>query len=158
LSQLAELLMERFDVTGNLGDLDEPVRWFRQALAATEPGTVRYAGRLSNLGQALLGWYERTHRPADLDEAVDLFARAVDLVTVETAARGTFLSGLGAALEYPVRGSWRAGRPGPGHRGDERGGGADPRGRNRVVRGESPAQSGTADASAVRRQWRAGGS
>lgn len=70
LANFANVLMERFEVTSAVDDLDRAVALYREA-AGLPDVDQRRAARLSNLGIALRTRFETTGSEADLDEAVE---------------------------------------------------------------------------------------
>ncbi|GGQ21153.1 hypothetical protein BKA00_001143 [Actinomadura coerulea] len=73
-SSVSMALLARFERTDALPDLDESVRFGREATAHRDH--PKFASHSADLGFALQARYQRTGSPADLDEAVSCFERA----------------------------------------------------------------------------------
>jgi CHAT domain-containing protein len=104
-NSLGQSLLQRYERTGALVDLDESVAVLTQAYAGASPGTPWYPSLCNNRGNALLTRYERTGDPAHLDEAVDALQAAVDATGTDDVRRVAHLSNLAGALEsrYQLR-------------------------------------------------------
>ncbi|MBB5109624.1 CHAT domain-containing protein [Streptomyces spectabilis] len=96
---LGAVLYETFSRTGDERALSEALRFLREALTQTPPGSPEYPARLHALGQALLGWHNRTGDSADLAEAVRAAREAATLIPEDHAHRAEVLAGLAAALQ-----------------------------------------------------------
>lgn len=93
-SSLAMVLLDRYELGGNLTDLNEAVRAARDAGARPD---VRQAEQLSNLGLILRIRYEQTHELADIDAAVEA-GRAAVAAAMHTRDRARYLSVLSCSL------------------------------------------------------------
>ncbi|MFF8657528.1 CHAT domain-containing protein [Streptomyces huasconensis] len=99
VDELGVALRMRYEAAGALADLDEAVRWSREATASSVPeGTEAAAGYSHNLGLALRRRYERLRRDEDLEEAVRRHRAAVAHSGRGLAGYATFQLGLGNVL------------------------------------------------------------
>ena len=78
LSNLGVLLQRRFELTGELANLDAAIDAEQAAVAAIPPSDPRQARCLSNLGNALRIRFGQTGALADLDAAIKAGQAAVD--------------------------------------------------------------------------------
>jgi hypothetical protein len=107
LSNLAAALLERFDITGELVDLDEAIDLLETALAESAPNDPELPSRLSNLGNALRRrQLRRRGGREDLDRAVSAYERALAATADGDPDRTAYHSNLGNALHqrYDVTG------------------------------------------------------
>ncbi len=98
LVNLGTAISARYSETGVVADLERAVDAYREALAATPPGSPRRELRLANLGDALREKAHRFGRLADLDQAVELLAAALKATPVGAAGRSFRLSALANAV------------------------------------------------------------
>ncbi|UPL04342.1 hypothetical protein LCI18_015276 [Fusarium solani-melongenae] len=77
LSNLADALASRFDLTGETEALDIAVSKYRAAAKQINPHVVKSATNLQNLGSILITAYHRHSASEYLDEAVDVLNRAL---------------------------------------------------------------------------------
>ncbi|EEU39434.1 uncharacterized protein NECHADRAFT_81606 [Fusarium vanettenii 77-13-4] len=77
LSNLADALASRFDLTGETEALDIAVLKYRAAAKQINPHVVKSASNLQNLGSILITAYYRHLASEYLDEAVDVLNRAL---------------------------------------------------------------------------------
>ncbi|KAI8666354.1 CHAT domain-containing protein [Fusarium keratoplasticum] len=77
LSNLADALASRFDLTGETEALDIAVAKYRAAANQLNPHVVKSADNLQNLGSILISAYRRHLEDEYLDEAVDVLNRAL---------------------------------------------------------------------------------
>ncbi|KAI8717618.1 CHAT domain-containing protein [Fusarium sp. LHS14.1] len=77
LSNLADALASRFDLTGETEALDIAVLKYRAAAEQINPHVVKSASNLQNLGSILITAYYRHLASEYLDEAVDVLNRAL---------------------------------------------------------------------------------
>ena len=96
LDNLGMALLDRYERSGAIDDVDESVRLLRLARAATPDGSTALAGVLNNLGVAL--WSRSAHRPADLAEALAVFEQAVAITPPGSPDAATYLDNLANAL------------------------------------------------------------
>jgi hypothetical protein len=98
LSQLCNALRMRYELTGELSDLNGAIDAGTACLEKTCRGHRSEDQRLSNLGFALRLRYERLGTPDDIERAVELGRRAVE--SAQPGARGLsrLQSNLGVAL------------------------------------------------------------
>jgi tetratricopeptide (TPR) repeat protein len=73
-------LWERYNRTGNLGDLEQAIALWREALQLTPATSPEQVNRLNNLGVVLYSRYERLGNLADLEEAICVFRQATQLL------------------------------------------------------------------------------
>jgi CHAT domain len=97
-SNLAAVLGTRYELTGELVDLDRAVDATRRAVADTPEGHPDRAGQLTNLAMALIGRYDRTRAAADLREGTDVAWQAVEASPADSPARAVQLYNMGVAL------------------------------------------------------------
>ena len=90
-------LLQRYERTGALVDLDESLALLTDAYEAGRPGVPWYASLCNNLGLALLTRYERTRSAAYLDRAIEALRAGVDTAE-DQADRAAHLSNLAGAL------------------------------------------------------------
>ncbi|MFI6732480.1 CHAT domain-containing protein [Nonomuraea sp. NPDC050451] len=98
VSGLSNALHLRFQVGGDLSDLDGAIRLGREAVADIADDAPDRAGVLSNLGAILQKRFERLGEALDLDEAVSLLGESVRAVTADDPRRAMHLSNYGIAL------------------------------------------------------------
>lgn len=77
LSNLADALASRFDLTGETEALDIAVAKYRAAANQLNPHVLKSADNLQNLGSILISAYRRHLEDEYLDEAVDVLNRAL---------------------------------------------------------------------------------
>jgi tetratricopeptide (TPR) repeat protein len=95
-ANLGAALRTRHERTGNVGDLDEAITFFREVVAGSAAGDPALPGRLGNLGLALHDRYLSSRNHADLDEAIRVLT-----VAAATATSSSFVqraTNLGNAL------------------------------------------------------------
>ncbi|KZV73890.1 TPR-like protein [Peniophora sp. CONT] len=109
LTNFGNALARRFELTGELGNIEEAISAHRRALEVTDESHPAKASRLANLGVSLLRRFERTDRLDDLEKAVAAHRLAVELTPVNHPDRASRLSILGGSL---LRSFERAGRLG----------------------------------------------
>ncbi|MFJ9250151.1 CHAT domain-containing protein [Streptomyces sp. NPDC101776] len=97
LSNLANAVFSRFQVTGETSDLNLAIEHYRTALASELSPSVR-AALLSNLASALDERFDWSGDSADLEEAVRLSREAVEIVPRENRHRPTYMANLGSVL------------------------------------------------------------
>ncbi|MFG3023844.1 CHAT domain-containing protein [Streptomyces sp. NPDC048254] len=88
----------RYDMTGDVADLEAGVRHARAAVAVMTPDDPGRPDWLGNLATALLLWHKHFDAPEVLDEAVELMRTAAELTPVGHADRERMLGILGDAL------------------------------------------------------------
>ena len=99
LSNLAAGLLERFDLTGRIGDVDEAIRVLAAALDATPAADPALPSRLNNLGIALrTRQLRRAGGREDVDRAIAAFERALELTGVDEPDAAALHANLGNAL------------------------------------------------------------
>ncbi|MEU6658860.1 CHAT domain-containing protein [Streptomyces sp. NPDC046821] len=97
-SGLVSTLLTRFDLTGDIADVDRAVphaRAVAEAARDTDPGTTTYR---ANLGEALLRQFEATGRPELLREAVASMTVAVKTAGPKHLNKPASLAGLSRVL------------------------------------------------------------
>ncbi|KAM5352954.1 hypothetical protein ACJ41O_005676 [Fusarium nematophilum] len=77
LSNLADALASRFELTGDTEALDIAVSKYRAVASRGNQHVVKSAGNLENLGSLLIDAYDRHSRGELLDEAVDVLNQAL---------------------------------------------------------------------------------
>src|SRR5262249_36621791 len=98
LTPLGGALRLHHGACGDLDELDEAIRVFRQAGELAAAQRTDPAPHENNLAVALSDRYERTGRTADLDDAVAAARRAVDRTPRGHADRGMYLTNLAVYL------------------------------------------------------------
>ncbi|MDQ2585253.1 CHAT domain-containing protein [Saccharothrix yanglingensis] len=94
-SALANALSQRYQTGGAPEDLDEAVRYNREAVASDTESSPTY---LSNLCTSLRLLFEHTDRVEHVDEAVEVGRAAVEAAPKGTPLLGIYLGNLGGAL------------------------------------------------------------
>lgn len=84
LNNLAMLLAERYDLTGDSGDLDEAISLYDRVLAADPPADA-YPAIANNQANALMSRYYRDHDDHDLDRGLGLAEAAVAATSADSA-------------------------------------------------------------------------
>jgi CHAT domain-containing protein len=79
LTNLGNSLSSRFTLSHRLEDLQEALDTYRQAVAASKPGSPGLAILLNNLAMGLYDCYTRIGRLEDLQEAESIFQQAAEL-------------------------------------------------------------------------------
>ncbi|KAG1775171.1 hypothetical protein EV702DRAFT_1269531 [Suillus placidus] len=99
LDDLSWILITRFTQCGNIDDLDENIRFLREAVSLCPEGHFDPAYYLNMLAVSL-GHYRFDHqgKPNDLDEAISLYEEALRLRPVGHEYHNVSLNNLGAAL------------------------------------------------------------
>jgi tetratricopeptide (TPR) repeat protein len=95
LSELANALRIRYEVTGELASLDRAISANQQILALSTPGTADYSAAAGNLGNVLQIQFDQNKNQPDIDSAISLLREAV--ATAENEAPH-WLSALANAL------------------------------------------------------------
>lgn len=102
IPNLISALQTRAELTGSTTDLDEAIRWGREAAVRLRPGLPQRAVALASLSSALRMRFELSPAEAryegDLTEAIELGRRAVDDLPRNHPRLSTVLSGLGRTL------------------------------------------------------------
>ncbi|WP_049556713.1 CHAT domain-containing protein [Nonomuraea sp. SBT364] len=98
LTGLGSALSYRYELTGNLDELDESVDSHRAAVTLTGPDHQNYALYLANLGATLEQRYERTRRGEDTDEAARVMRDAVAATPDSSPYRPGYLGNLASVL------------------------------------------------------------
>jgi tetratricopeptide (TPR) repeat protein len=99
LGSLATVLLQRFEVTGGIADVDEAVDLLDEAVASTDPQSPERAARLNNLAIALRErQLRRRSGRDDLDRAVGAFEEALDATREDHPDRIAYRANLGNAL------------------------------------------------------------
>ncbi|MGW1846423.1 CHAT domain-containing protein [Streptomyces sp. NPDC001966] len=97
-SGLVVALATRFELTGDVADVDRAVRHARTVVAASPDTDPANTQDRTNLGNALLTQFEATRRPGLLREAVAAMTAAVKTAGPEHVNRPLALSGLSRVL------------------------------------------------------------
>ncbi|KAG1771177.1 CHAT domain-containing protein [Suillus placidus] len=99
LANLSWVLISRFEQRGNIDDLDESIRFLREAVSLCPEGYTDRDIYLNHLAVSL-GHYRFNHqgKPNDLDEAISLYEEALRLRPVGHEYRNVSLGTLGLAL------------------------------------------------------------
>ncbi|KAG2340399.1 TPR-like protein [Suillus weaverae] len=79
LDKLAWALRSRFTQCGNVDDLDESIRFYREAVSLFPEGHSDPADYLNNLACSLEVRFDHQGKPNDLDEAISLYEEALRL-------------------------------------------------------------------------------
>ncbi|MFI6299946.1 CHAT domain-containing protein [Nonomuraea sp. NPDC050790] len=95
---LAQAMRTRFQLSGDLDDLDESARQAREGHELAEPGSAEEIATLSHLDAALLLRHQRAGDPADLADAERHARRVLLLAGDGHPERAVFLSTLVAVL------------------------------------------------------------
>ncbi|MFG1995326.1 tetratricopeptide repeat protein [Actinoplanes sp. NPDC048988] len=98
LTALLSSLVARYEVTGDLADLDNAVIAARTAVIAPSRTSGDQAARLGNLSDVLRLRYSRRGVPADLDEAIEYAEAAVSRTPERDPMRGARLTALSNVL------------------------------------------------------------
>jgi CHAT domain-containing protein/tetratricopeptide (TPR) repeat protein len=96
---LAHMLLERYDRTGAIQDVEAATRLIQTAVNQTPMGSPNLPGHLNALGHARYTRYEHQGDFADLEAAVGLYQRSLDLTPLDSTDRATRLLDLADALE-----------------------------------------------------------
>ncbi len=96
---LAHMLLERYDRTGAIQDVEAATRLIQTAVNRTPAGSPALPGHLQALGNARNACYEHQGDFADLQAAVDLYQRALDLTPSDSPDRATRILNLADALQ-----------------------------------------------------------
>ncbi|WP_406633890.1 CHAT domain-containing protein [Amycolatopsis sp. WGS_07] len=106
LDRLGRLRFERFDLLGEVPDIDAAVSAFTSAVEATFSDDPALADRLTGLGTAFAARYRRLGRPADVDAGVEWCRRAAEHAPPGHPSFAVCRSHLGIALalRYADRG------------------------------------------------------
>ena len=97
-SNLAMILVERYDQDKSRADLEEALTLFEWAVPAIETAGRTAAIALHNQGLALFDLYQADHDVAVLDRAIDVFCKASADATQPREELGGYLNSLGQAL------------------------------------------------------------
>jgi tetratricopeptide (TPR) repeat protein len=95
---LALLLEQRYQVDGNIADLEAAGRHFQESVDLTPPDSPAMPRRQASVGNALRGMYARSGDIHLLDEAIARYETALARVAPAAPARATYLDNLGMAL------------------------------------------------------------
>ncbi|KAG2337927.1 TPR-like protein [Suillus weaverae] len=98
LENLSWVLITRFEQRGNIGDLDESIRFFREAVSLCPEGHSDPAYYLNNLAYSLEHRFDHQGKLNDLDDAISLYEEALRLCPVGHKYRNVSLDNLGGAL------------------------------------------------------------
>ncbi|KAG1777326.1 CHAT domain-containing protein [Suillus placidus] len=98
LDELAWTLIPCFTQRGNIDDLDESIRFLREAVSLCPEGHFDLAYYLNNLTYSLRPRFDHQGKPNDLDEAISLYKAALRLRPVGHEYCDTSLDTLGQAL------------------------------------------------------------
>jgi tetratricopeptide (TPR) repeat protein len=98
LSNLASVLLTRFQQTCQLADLEESIGVCREALNLPPGSHPNRSSSLSNLASALLTRFQQTGQLTDLEESIDVCREALDLLPESHPNRSSSLSNLAKAL------------------------------------------------------------
>ncbi|KAJ7728702.1 CHAT domain-containing protein [Mycena maculata] len=102
LNDLSAALCTRFEHEGNPQDIDQAVRYLREALNLRCVPSLQHSRRdwtLRNLGAALHSRFEKIGNPEDLDEAIAVHRETLDLRAAPHTDRGDSLTALASALQ-----------------------------------------------------------
>ncbi|CCO31944.1 hypothetical protein BN14_05996 [Rhizoctonia solani AG-1 IB] len=102
LADLGYLLMRRFQVKGNVTDLDEAIRLQESTVASAIKDTEKAAICYNSLGMSLVLRFENTSDPLDLERAINLYERTLEQ-DLATAVKATTNHNLGSALQKIMR-------------------------------------------------------
>jgi tetratricopeptide (TPR) repeat protein len=97
-SNLAMILVERYERDPSRADLDEALALFEWAVPAIESAGRQASIGLHNHGLALLELYQADHHVAVLDRAIEVLRKASADTTQPKAVTGGYLNSLGQAL------------------------------------------------------------
>ncbi|KAH9485774.1 hypothetical protein JR316_0002689 [Psilocybe cubensis] len=100
---LAAVLLDRFRVKGEEGDLEQAISLFRQIIELQHPPHFDLPLHLSNLAQALSTKFKQEGELDDLDEAIALSRRSLDLAPLSHPNRHGFMENLGVVLSARFR-------------------------------------------------------
>jgi hypothetical protein len=95
---LGMLLRRRYEARGNVSDLQDATRCFREAADLTPPASPAMARRQAALGRVLVDLYGRTGDAELLDDAIGRYRRALAIAGRQTPARASYLDNLGMAF------------------------------------------------------------
>lgn len=91
------LLHSRFQITGQLADLDAAITYFNQALSFLKNLPKAHASALSNLSSTLQLRFSHTGEKADIYQSVEMARMAVE-ASAQKTERSSYLSSLASAL------------------------------------------------------------
>ncbi|KAJ3551093.1 hypothetical protein NMY22_g11 [Coprinellus aureogranulatus] len=92
-------LARLFDMTGDLGSINQAISVLNRAIELTPEGHTGFPRRLTNLGNCLLLRFERIGNLSDVDSAISAQRRAVELAPEGSASLPCQLNNLGASLQ-----------------------------------------------------------
>jgi tetratricopeptide (TPR) repeat protein len=99
LGSLAAILLQRFEVTGGIADIDEAVDLLGEAVARTDPQSPDRVARLNNLAIALRQrQLRRRSGRDDLNRAVAAYEEALDATSADDPDRAAYWANLGNVL------------------------------------------------------------
>ncbi|MFI9509599.1 CHAT domain-containing protein [Nocardia sp. NPDC052566] len=98
LTNLAMVLLTRYESAGDTADLDRAVDTARSAVAAEEPDSVSAATTRLNLATGLIARFHRRGDAGDLSEAAGFLREAVAATPADHAQRAVAMTTLGIAL------------------------------------------------------------
>jgi hypothetical protein len=99
LNNFASGLLERYDLTGRIADVDDAIAAVEESLSITPPGDADRAARLNNLGIALrTRLLHRGRDRADLDRAVAAFEEAIAVTSAQAPEVAALHANLGNVL------------------------------------------------------------
>ncbi|KAF8600644.1 hypothetical protein BDV93DRAFT_587771 [Ceratobasidium sp. AG-I] len=95
LDSLGMYLMKRYEVSGQVEDINHAVEYFSQAVVLTPDGHAKVPGRLNRLGLSHQHRFERVGELRDMDRAIACQSQAVLLTPDGHAERPGMLNNLG---------------------------------------------------------------
>ena len=97
--RIATKLLDRFERTGSMDDLDRATTTMEQAIAFTPKDHPNHVGMLSNMSGTWLIRFDRTGSVDDLDRAIEMMEQAVTSTSNDHPDLAAILSNLGNILQ-----------------------------------------------------------
>jgi CHAT domain-containing protein len=102
LNYAAMTFFSRYKALGDLHDLNQAIRLWRESIQQAPPDSPDLPALLNNLGDGLYECYKRTGRQADLEQSLESYRRALQQTTTDSS-RAKLLNNMGISLRAHYR-------------------------------------------------------